>query len=464
MNWNDPTAGATRTSLMVLIVCVLALSACGGDGAADTAGDDAADAAADTDTTDAGDDDAGDDTADGDLPDSGEITFVATFPQDAVEPAIAAWNEEHPDLTVNYEELPFGDLNEVIRTRIGSGDATPDVYAADQPRIAALVDDGLLTDLTDDFDDAGDLFDPSTVEVSTVDGTLYAAPVNTSMVVLYYNTELLEAAGIDAPGKQPDDRLTWEELAELAADTQDAGATWGFQIFRVGQIFQMQPLAESLGGGSGMDTDTDPHTPELTNDGWIESMEFFAQLHEDEISPRGVAVEEVPELFAAGELAYFLGTTAHHDGWAYDIDGVEYGIAPHPYFADGDAVTPTGAWSLGVNPNTENEAIARAFVRFVTATPEGSEAWAEGVGNIPANVETQAGYFENPIYADDDEYATAELIDYELNNTARNRARTPDFIEFETILEDTFDDIRNGQPVAETLENAEEELQGGRGR
>ncbi|NLS09439.1 carbohydrate ABC transporter substrate-binding protein [Nesterenkonia sp. MY13] len=106
---------------------------------------------------------------------SGELNFVATFPEEAVTPAIEAWNEVNPDVTVNYEELPLNDLNEVIRTRIGSGDATPDVYAADQPRIAALVEDELLLDISEDFDDAEELFDPSTVEVSTVEDNLYAA-------------------------------------------------------------------------------------------------------------------------------------------------------------------------------------------------------------------------------------------------------------------------------------------------
>lgn len=437
-----------RAASLLLVVMALLAAACGGEGSPAAS------------STDDGDE------ADGGSGEAASLTFVATFPSSAVAPAIEAWNEANPEVTVNYEELPFGDLNEVIRSRVGSGDSTPDVYAADQPRIAALAASDLLLDLGEDYPDADSLFDPSTVEVSTVDGSLYAAPVNTSMIVLYYNEALLEAADVAPPSKDPDERLTWEALAEAAAATQDAGAAWGFQIFRVGQIYQMQPLMESLGGGSGMDTSVEPHEPDFMNDGWVEAMTFFQELHESGISPRGVAVEEIPELFAAGELAFFLGTTAHHDNWAYDLDEVEYGIAPHPYFEDGEPVTATGAWSLGVNPNTENEVVAREFVRFVTATSEGSEAWARGVGNIPANAQTQVSYFEDPIYGDDadDGFTTADLIDHELQNTARNRARTPFFVEFETILEDAFEDIRNGQPVEETLETAEELLEGTLGR
>lgn len=394
---------------------------------------------------------------------SGSITFTATFPEEAVQPAIDAFNKEYPDAEVRYEALPFKDLNDVIQTRIGSGDSTPDVYGADQPRIANLVNSGLLTDISEEFPDADEIFDPVTVEVSTVDGKLYAAPVNTSSIVLYYNKELLDNAGIEHPGKSHEDRMTWEELRDSAENAQKAGAKWGFQFFRISQIFQMQALPESLGGGNGMNTDVEPHKPEVTNDAWVESMQFMQDLHEDGISPRGVTPEQTPEMFAAGEIAYFLATTAHHDSWANDLD-FEYGIAPHPYFEGGEVMTPTGAWSLGLNPNSENAELAKAFIRFVTATPEGSGAWADGVGNIPANLATRADYFGDPLYADDPSYSTADLLNYELQNTAKNRARTPSFIEFETVMGTTFEDIRNGAPVKEALENAESSMGGARGR
>ncbi|NLS09438.1 extracellular solute-binding protein [Nesterenkonia sp. MY13] len=161
------------------------------------------------------------------------------------------------------------------------------------------------------------------------------------MVVLYYNEELLEAAGVEPPSKSPDDRWTWEELREAAEATQDAGATYGFQIFRVSQIFQMQPLAESLGGGSGMNTETDPHEPDLTNDGWVESMEFFQELHEDGISPRGVAVVVISFLVPFDAVAVPLATQFREFGLANSytglvLPGVGHGLVTTVY---GDTTT-----------------------------------------------------------------------------------------------------------------------------
>ena len=73
-----------------------------------------------------------------------------------------------------------------------------------------------------------------------------------------------------------------------------------------------------------------------------------------------------------------------------------------PISRGGDPVTPTGAWSLGINPNSAHEDAARKFIRFVTATAEGSEAWADGVGNIPANEATRGVYFEKETYSGDE--------------------------------------------------------------
>lgn len=50
--------------------------------------------------------------ADTDL--SASISFSATFPEDAVNPAIDAFNEEYPDIQVTYEELPFKDRKSVV--------------------------------------------------------------------------------------------------------------------------------------------------------------------------------------------------------------------------------------------------------------------------------------------------------------------------------------------------------------
>ncbi len=140
------------------------------------------------------------------------LTFVGPEAPESMEPVIAAFEALNPDIDVQYESVPFNDLNSIIQTRVGGGDSDPDVFTADQPRIAALVDRGLLLDITDQVGEIDDVVIASSIEASTVDERLYALPISTSTQLLYYNTALLEAADIAPPSIDPAERLTWEQV------------------------------------------------------------------------------------------------------------------------------------------------------------------------------------------------------------------------------------------------------------
>ena len=97
------------------------------------------------------------------------LQFVGPEQPSAMEPVIAAFEAAHPDIQVEYESVPFNDLNNIIQARLSDGGTTPDIYTADQPRIAALVDRGLLADLSDQADGlAGVMWPAAVLPVSRV--------------------------------------------------------------------------------------------------------------------------------------------------------------------------------------------------------------------------------------------------------------------------------------------------------
>ena len=301
------------------------------------------------------------------------ISFLGFYGPEGVAPLIEAFEAENPGITVEYQSVPFGELNQVIQSRLSGGGESPDVYIADQPRVAALDNQGFLHDVSDAVGDAANDWVDTALTASTVDGRLMALPLNTSTQILYYNKSLLDQAGIPYPSTSPDDRMTWDEVIHLARLAQEGGATYGFQFDQVSRFYQLQPLMESLGGGPGL---TGPANlqADLVNDGWIEAMEFYAGLFADDgVAPRGMPPEETPNAFAAGEVAFYLGGT-HWGGifelfWPLEFD---LGFAPHPYFEGHDPVTPTGALSLGVNPNSPNTEAATTFAKWVTTSPTGT--------------------------------------------------------------------------------------------
>ncbi len=377
------------------------------------------------------------------------LTFVGPEAPESMEPVIAAFEALNADIDVQYESVPFNDLNSIIQTRVGAGDSDPDVFTADQPRIAALVDRGLLLDITDQVGDIDDVVIASSIEASTVDERLYALPISTSTQLLYYNTGLLEAADIAPPSIDPADRLTWEQVRADAEAAQAAGAEFGLMWDQVNRYYQLQPLAESAGGGSGVgpgELDLD-----ITNDGWVKAMSFYGAVFADGLAARGVPPEQTPDLFANGQVAYFVGGP----WWLPSFDGaegLEFGVAPHPYFEGGAEVTPTGAWSWGVSASSDNPEEALEFIRFAALDPEGALATAQGFPLPPANLSTFETYYsENQLVE-----GVGDLISYELANTSRIRPRTRGYVEFEEFMGQAFEDIRNGSDPATALQSAQD--------
>lgn len=388
------------------------------------------------------------------------ISFLGFYGAEGVAPLIAAFEAENPSIKVEYESVPFGELNQVIQSRLENGGDSPDVYIADQPRVAALANQGFLLDLSDAVDGPGAGWVDTALTASTVDGALMALPLNTSTQILYYNKSLLDQAGIPYPSTSPDERMTWAELKELAMQAQDAGATYGFQFDQVSRFYQLQPLIESLDGGSGLTGDGNLEAA-VNNDGWVEAMEFYASLFADDgIAPRGMPPGETSGAFANGDIAFYLGGT--HWGGIWELFApldFELGLAPHPYFEGHPAVTPTGALSLGVNPNSNNPEAATAFAEWVTTSETGGRVFLTVDVAPPALIDAMATFVTSPPWDGGEGGTTAgQLVEHELANTAVVRPRSIGYIVFEEIMTRAFEDIRNGQDVVATLNAAQSEL------
>ena len=135
-------------------------------------------------------------------------------------------------------------------------------------------------------------------------------------------------------------------------------------------------------------------------------------------------------------------------------EGLDFGVAPHPYFEGGEQVTPTGAWSWGLNPNSDNIEEAVKFIKFAALDPEGALETAKGFGLPPANTSTFDAYYTGNIKVE----GVADLIKDELANTSRIRPRTDGYVEFETFMGTAFEDIRNGADPVDALSKAQKAI------
>lgn len=359
-------------------------------------------------------------------------------------------------IEVEWEVLPFTAYMEALEVQLSAGDQDFDVFNVDVPLVASYAIRNFLLPLDDFFTEAErESWLPSAYEAGTHDGVLVSPPMRTSTQLLYYNKDLLDAAGIDAPGPAPEDRLTWEEARAIAEQVADPGAgVWGLVLEQHDRPYQLLPLPESKGGGPGIGEDGLEIAGYLTNDGWIEAMQFYGDKYADGIAPRGTGDQQ--EMFLAGDVALYVGGEWNL-GLLREVD-FEWGVAPHPYFEGGEPVTPTGSWHWGVNAHTDRPNAAAAFVKALTTDttyvdPLLDEGRLVGHRRIAELTMDDVEEFGLPFTPE-----ALSLVQYELEHTARPRPASIGYLEWEDMVRDAILDIVAGEDVEETLRRTEDRL------
>ncbi len=134
--------------------------------------------------------------------------------------------EEGKNVEFNFEEIPTTDaFNQKIKLLISSGDL-PDIVLNGGNNITALAAEaGKVTDLTSYLDDDPEwkaMFDDSDLEFNSYEGKVYGIPVSKEISYIYYNKELFEEAGLEAPDVAYE---TWDEFFDACDTLKEKGIT-----------------------------------------------------------------------------------------------------------------------------------------------------------------------------------------------------------------------------------------------
>lgn len=381
--------------------------------------------------------------------------LIGNWSPPALSPAFKTFTKES-GIEVAAEDLPFRDLLKKIEI-LGKAEATDvDVIFVDAPLTPSYAERGLLLPLSDLLTNINpeQLWAPAAVNSAIWKGKLWAPPLNNSSGILFYNKDLLDKAGIPYPSASVDKRMTWNEVVDNARKVAKPEAgIWGLMFDQVSRYYQLQVLPESLGGGPGLSKDGLSVSGQLTSDAWIKAFTFYGDLFNKwKLSPKGVSPSETVSLFATGKVAYFVGLEPRVVD--FDKAGIKYGIAPHPYFSGGKAATPTNSWHIGVWKHTKHPKEAAELVRFLTTNPKLAIETLEIDGRLPSHKAALRYIDEQPKFAN----SAKKLAAFEAVNTGVVRARTPAYLEFEELLNNAMEDIRNGGDPKSVLSETESRI------
>ena len=233
------------------------------------------------------------------------------------------FNASHDDIDLTVEVVSWNDIYTVVNTRI-TGNAAPDILNIDL--FAAYQDEGLLLPAKDYVSDEtyAKLY-PAFLDQSVVDGTVWAIPDLASARAMYYNKDILDAAGVEVP-------TTWDELKAACEKLKAYDSSiypWGIDMTTdEGQA----AFAYYIWNNGGDFTDADGNWT-LNSDANVEAIEYAIDLVNSGLTnsdPANETRDTLQELFAAGKLAMMIGPNSIPTYIAEGGSTVNYAFAPIP--------------------------------------------------------------------------------------------------------------------------------------
>lgn len=299
---------------------------------------------------------------------------------------VAAFHEAHPEIAVELRHLPAHDA---YRTRLAADFAAgrpPDVFLLNYRRYAAFAAADLLQPL-EPYLQASELleveqFYPLAIEAFRWQGELICLPQNVSTLVVYYNQDLFEEAGVPLPA----DGWTWDDFVAAArALTRDRDGDGAVDQYGLGLEPSLLRLAPFIwmNGAPLVDDPQRPTRLTLTRPPAQAALDWFVALRQE----HGVAPGRVEELAQDSESRFLAGTTAmvlnsRRGTPTYrEIATFTWNVAPLPRGKEAATVLHSDGYCLA--RASEQPEAAWRFIEFVNSV-EGQTLVARSGRTVPS--------------------------------------------------------------------------------
>ena len=373
---------------------------------------------------------------------SGEITFMVidSFKTDdnPLEASTAAFMEAYPDVKVTIEYVSANDIKDKFTTSALSG-AGPDVVALDSAGYAIdAAASNLLQPLDEDLTPIADQFYEAQINSGMYNGSYYAVPWYMNNMAMYYNQDILDAAGVTAVP------TTWDEFVQAIEKITAAGYDGITMPYYFCSYWMYAYFFQN--GNPVIDTSSDVPVSTLTDESGQETWTYLCDLvtkyhaYPESIKD-ALSWDQTYAPFLQGNCAFlFSGDWAN---WSLSGSDINYGIAKLP--AGKEAATVMGGYTLSINRNTKNYDAAWAYISWLTSA-EHSQEILSGYGRVSArkDADTTQVVAENPHLE----------VFVEQNGDSMARPSVINISEFDTMFSDAYKEVILGTKSPEDALNA----------
>ncbi|MFB6836970.1 ABC transporter substrate-binding protein [Streptomyces sp. NPDC056361] len=287
---------------------------------------------------------------------------------------VAAFNADHPDIQIKFEEIPSGNNGGYakISNAVKAGNA-PDIFNVEYPQLPDFVSQGAVQDISGLVDDGLKAkYLPQANELTSLGGKTWALPLDVAPQAFYYRKDLFQKAGITVP-------KTWDEFRTAAEKLKAAQPKTRIATFFPDDPTTFEAMAWQNGARwfaaendawkvnlTGPETNkVSDYWQKLINDDLVQVHPSFSQQWTASLQ-KGETAGYLGASWGAGVLKANLGTSPGMDGnWA---------VAPMPTWDGAPASGMLGGTTFAVSKDSKKAKAAVEFATWATTTPEGIKA------------------------------------------------------------------------------------------
>lgn len=287
-----------------------------------------------------------------------------------VDLAVASFEKRFPHITVNVVGVPYSTEGNAQMDEALEGRTDINVFSVYPASLPDLAHRGIVSDIEPYMteEDKKDFYD-NAMQISTVDGKIYAWPIWVTAVAIYGNSEIFEERGVVPPTLE--DPWTWDEFVaaskQLTFTRENGTQVYGFSAASKPNEVVYLPIIY-MDGGRIYSPDARifvQNSPEA-----VSALQKFANLHlVENVTPPDfgtVGQAEVRAQFRDGTLAMVMDTPNIIP--EFQDAGIAFNVFPPPVGETGQIITSGGIGIYGVVKVSDPDVLAASheFARYIT--------------------------------------------------------------------------------------------------
>ncbi|MCI9156157.1 MAG: sugar ABC transporter substrate-binding protein [Lawsonibacter sp.] len=205
------------------------------------------------------------------------------FQRPGMQAVCDAYTQQHPDVEIEVQVTSWGEYWTKLEAA-GESNTMPDIFWMHTDQILYYADFGVLADVTNLYDEVDPNFwtdhysEVSIGNASGSDGRMYGVPKDKDNVVLAYNREMFDAAGVT----YPDESWTWDDLMDASQKVYDATGKYGYMAYNDEQLGYWNFVYQN--GGYILDPETNLHAG-YTQPATADAIKYYVNIQKNEWCP-----------------------------------------------------------------------------------------------------------------------------------------------------------------------------------